>query len=185
MKKSLVLTAVALLSLGTVASASGTSTGGTLQLTGDVEGSIALQIRTSDVNPITLSSGANTKDAGATIAAVSYYGTADNTSVSGFTKTSDSTNIILTGNFDVQVDQANTGTTSYTLTAALQGSDTLTWTLDGTTLSTSDSAPLSVTAAYGARATQTLVIKVPTDHASGTSAISNTIVLTAVAGGVA
>lgn len=180
MKKALVLTAVTLLSFGAVASATGTSTGGTLALTGEVDGSIALQVKTSEANPITLS-GANTSAATATIPAVSYYGTADNSSVGGFVKTHDSSDIILTGNFDVRVDQANTGSSAYTLTAALQSADGLTWTLDGTTLSTSQSTALSSTAAYGSAATQALVIKVPTSVAASSTAISNTINLTATA----
>lgn len=180
MKKTLILTAAAILSFGAAANATGTTTNGTLALTGEVDGSIALQIRTSESNAITLS-GANTSAATATIPAVSYYGTADNSAVGGFTKTHDSSNIILTGNFDVRVDQANTGSTSYTLTAALENADGLTWDLDGTTLSTSQSSALSSTAAYGSQATQALVIKVPTTVAAGATAISNTINLTATA----
>ena len=181
MKKTLGLTAAVVLSFGAVANATGTSTGGTLALTGEVDGSIALQIRTSESSPITLASGANTAAATATIAAVSYYGTADNSSVSGFVKTHDASNIILSGNFDVRVDQANTGSSAYTLTAALESADGLAWTLDGTTLSTSASTSLSSTAAYGSNATQALVIKVPTDVAASSTAISNTINLTATA----
>ena len=181
MKKTLVLMAAVILLFGAVANASGTNTSGTLALTGEVDGSIALQIRTSESSPITLASGANSAAATATIAAVSYYGTADNSSVSGFVKTHDTESIILTGHFDVLVDQANTGSESYTLTAALQTQDDLLWTLDGTTLSTSQSAPLSSVAPSGSQATQTLVINVPTSVAASSTAISNTINLTATA----
>lgn len=181
MKKTFVLTAAIALTFGAVAYATTPTTGGTLALTGEVDGSIALVIKTSESNPITLVSGADTSAATATIAAVSYYGTADNASVSGFVKTHDSSNIILSGNFDVQVDEANLSSSGYTLTAALTGTDGNSWSLDGTTLSTSGSTPLSSTAAYSSVATQALVIKVPITASAGASAISNTINLTATA----
>ena len=181
MKKTLVLTAAVVLSFGAIANASNPGTGGTLALTGEVDGSIALQIKTSDSGPITLASGANTAAATASIAAVSYYGTADNSSVSGFVKSHDSSNIILTGNFDVQVDKANITSTDYTLTAKMSSAtDGLSWSLGGQTLGGSD-ATVSSTDSYATPVTHALVIKVPTSSGASTTLINNTIDLTATA----
>ena len=180
MKKTLVTAAIALFLVG-IANATGPDTNGTLQLSGQVDSSIALQITNSVSNPITLASGNTSAAATATISAVSYYGTADNASVGGFVKTHDASNIILTGNFGVLVNEANTSSTAYDLTAALQSEDALAWSLDGTTLSTTASSPLSSTAGYGSAATQVLIIKVPISVAASPTAISNTITLTATA----
>ena len=179
MKKTFILTAAIALAFGAVANAANPSTGGTLALTGEVDGSISLKIQNE--GGITLASGLNTNAATATVPAVSYYGTADGSVGSGWTKGHDTSNITMSGDFQVQVDQANTGSTGYTLSAALQSSDSLTWTLNGTTVQNGSSAQLTATGTYGSPVNQTLEIKVPTSVGSSSTAISNTINFTATA----
>ena len=183
MKKSLVLTAAIALSFGAVANATGPSNNGSLQLTGQVDGSIGLQVLALESGGITLATGGGTSTATASTGAVSYYGTADNaTTANNFTKTSDSTHIILTGGFAVQVDKANLTSSNYALTASVTASDGNAWKLDTVTLSSSDSAALlGGTSSYATPVTQTLVISVPTSAAAGASAISGTVNLTATA----
>jgi hypothetical protein len=171
MKKSLILTAAIALSFGAVANATGPSNTGSLQLTGEVDGSIAMAITANVDTGIVLVGGSGTSAATATIAPVSYYGTADNAVVSGFTKTSDSTHIILTGGFAIQVDKANLTSSNYNA-----------WKLDTVTLGSSAStALLGGTSSYATPVAQTLVLTVPTSAAAGSSAISGTINLTATA----
>ncbi|HEV3329888.1 MAG TPA: hypothetical protein VG096_02835 [Bryobacteraceae bacterium] len=182
MKKSLILTAAIALSFGAVANATGPSNTGSLQLTGEVDGSIAMAITANVDTGIVLVGGSGTSAATATIAPVSYYGTADNAVVSGFTKTSDSTHIILTGGFAIQVDKANLTSSNYALTASVTTSDGNAWKLDTVTLGSSAStALLGGTSSYATPVAQTLVLTVPTSAAAGSSAISGTINLTATA----
>jgi hypothetical protein len=183
MKKNLVVTAALALFFGVGAYASGVSNGGSLALTGEVDGSIALQVLALESGGITLTGGGGTSAATAATGAVSYYGTADNASTAnGFVKTSDSTHIILTGGFAVQVDKANLTSSNYALTASVTSSDGNAWKLDTVTLTSSAStALLGGTSSYATPVTQTLVITVPTSAAAGASAISGTINLTATA----
>jgi len=182
MKKNLVFTAAIALFFGGAAYATNPSNNGTLALTGEVDGSIALQVLALESGGITLTGGGGTSAATAAIAPVSYYGTANNAIVSGFTKTSDSTHIILTGGFAVQVDKANITSSNYALTASVTSSDGNAWNLDTVNLTSSAStALLSGTSSYATPVTQTLIVTVPTSAAASTTAISGTVNLTATA----
>jgi hypothetical protein len=183
MKKNLVFTAALALFFGGAAYATNPSNGGTLALTGQVDGSIALQVTAIDTTGITLNSGANTSAAITTTGIVSYYGTANNAATSNnFVKTSDATHILLTGLFGVQVDKANLTSSNYALTASVTTSDGNAWKLDTVVLSSSPStALLSGTSSYATPVTQTLVISVPTSAAGSSSTISGTVNLTATA----
>jgi len=183
MKKNLVFTAAIALLFSGAAYATNPSNNGSLTLTGEVDGSIALKVTAIESGGITLTSGGGTSAATTTTGAVSYYGTADNASTTnGFVKTSDSTHIILTGTFGVQVDVANLTSNNYALTASVTTSDGNAWKLDTVTLSSSASAALlGGNSEYGSPVTQTLAISVPITAAAGSSAISGTVNLTATA----
>jgi hypothetical protein len=98
---------------------------------------------------------------------------------SGVTKTVNGTsNWSLSTPVDVVVQVANQTSSNYTLTAALQTSDsTNTWQLGATSLSTT-AATLTSTGAYGSTA-YTYKLTIPFSEAAG--AISNTINFTATA----
>ena len=165
----LLFAACAVLLVGSVAYASGPTTGGTLTLSGTLNPSIVLVFHQNPSNGIQITTGDGSSVAGASLSTVSMYGTA-NGLIAGvnFTKTQQSDGFTLTGTFNVEVDAANVGESSgYTLTAQLQSSDPAQWSLNGNTVT--NSSPLTVTSSgtYGVQTPTSLALKFPASIASG------------------
>ena len=178
MKKNSVLIAAMVLSCAAVASASGLAANGSLALTGEVDGSLVLAFHQNvQGTGFTINTGDGTATAGASLATVSKYGTADGViDESNFTKTTQSDGFTLTGKFDYQVDKANITSSNYTLAASLQNSDTLQWTLDGASLTHGSQTQMTGTGLYATRYHTTLAVKIPNSETAGSK--SNTIVFT-------
>ena len=83
--------------------------------------------------------------------------------------------------FDVQVDLANSASTTYTLTATLATADaTNTWSIGATDISSGASFALTAAGVFGAAVPYTLKITVPASEVAGL--ITNSIGFTAVGG---
>lgn len=179
MRKSLVIAAALVMCFGVAANAT-VNNGGSLALTGEVEGSITITFAEIATTGIVFVTGAGSSSATAAIGTVSMYGTAAGAiNPVNFVKANNSGNFTLTGTYKVQVDKANLTSASCDIKAALNASDTKnTWAINTVTLSTT-AATTDATAAYGDPYTETLVITVPNSAAAG--AFDNSIVYTVVA----
>lgn len=176
MRNTLILAAAGILCLGTVANAQVVNAGGSLALTGTVEGSILLTFHQNTSGGITLG-GDGTSSASAALTTVSMYGTPDGVFAAGANFVKSSTpgaGFTMSGTYNVKVDQANTSSASYNLQAALNSSDAnYGWAVNGQTLSTI-AATVSTGQTYGSQTLQTLVIDVPVTSAA--AAVNNSII---------
>lgn len=177
MKKKQILIAAMALSFAAVANASGQGANGTLSLTGEVDASLVLAFHQDTSGGITINNGDGTATAASSLSTVSMYGTANGV-VAGtnFTKTTQSDGFTLTGIFDYQVDKANVTSSNFTLTATLQNSDNLQWTLNGSGLANGSQTTVTSNGLYTVRYPVTLAVKVPNTETAGSK--SNTIVFT-------
>ena len=176
MKKTIFLAAAGILCLGIIANAQVVNAGGSLALTGTVEGSILLTFHQNTGGGITLG-GDGTSSASAALTTVSMYGTPDGAFAAGanFVKsTTPGTGFTMTGTYNVKVEKANTSSDNYDLLAALNASDAnYGWTVNGQTLGTV-AVTVSTAQTYGSQTLQTLVISVPAT--SNAASVSNSII---------
>ena len=177
MNRTIILGAAMALSFAAIAGAAGQGANGTLALTGEVDASLILTFHQNTSNGITINTGDGTATATSSLSTVSMYGTADGV-VAGtnFTKTKQADGFTLTGVFDYQVDKANVNSSNFTLTASLQASDNLQWTLNGSGVTNGSQTQLTTNGLYATRYPTTLAVKVPSSEAAGSK--SNTIVFT-------
>jgi hypothetical protein len=123
------------LCLGTVANAQTVNNGGSLALTGTVEGSILFIFHQDNSGGVTINTGDGTSAAAASLSTVSMFGTADGiVGGTNFTKTKVSGGFTLSGTYKVEVDKANVTSTGFNLGAQMQGSDGITWSVEGSAL---------------------------------------------------
>lgn len=149
---------------------------GTLTVTATVAASMQL-IFDSDPSGVPLS-GTGTNAATLALGTVQAYG---GTVPAGATRTvNGTTDYTYSSPFDVKVTKANSASSNYTLTAALNAADaTNTWKVDAVTLTTS-AQQITATGGYGSDAVHTLYLTIPFSEADGTS-ISNVVNFTATA----
>jgi hypothetical protein len=157
-----------------VQSASATSATGTVAVTATTVASVSLTFVTDGAG-ITLGS-SGTSAATVAFGSVQAYGGSVPANVTK--AVNGTTNWSVATPFDVVVQVANQTSSNYTLTAALQTTDsTNTWALGATNLTTT-AATLTSTGAYGSTA-YTFKLTIPFSAAAG--AISNTLNFTATA----
>ena len=174
--KHLLLAVAIILFVGLIANAQTTSNG-SLALTGEVDGSIALFFF-SDPSGYTFSADGLANEP-VSIGDLSAYGTANGHLPNNFTKAMDSDGFHLTTPFLLQVMEANLSSTSYTLTAHLGDNDPTVWEIDGNILSTTP-ALISDSLAYTTKVQHTLYVKfLFTENAN--SSLTDTITFTATA----
>jgi hypothetical protein len=158
-----------------------TTSSGTFNVTATIEPTISLTFA-SDGSGLALLSGSGTSTATLAFGNIQAYGYSAPT---GVTQTvvgsgASATAFTVATPFDVLVMEANSTSTSYTLTAALNSADTNSdvWTIDGTTITTT---PGSITTggSYGSAASHTLKISIPFANTSGS--ISNAVNFVATA----
>jgi len=177
MRKSIIVTIVAILALSGAAMAqAGNTASGTLTVTATVNSSINL-VFNSDPSGVTLSSGAGTNAATlafGNVAAFGAIGANITRSVVAGTSFTISTPV------DVLVTKANSSSANYTLKAQLGTADPNNniWAVAGNTITSTSATPITATGTYGSNTPETIAITIPFTEASGT-AISNTINFTA------
>jgi len=176
MKKSIVITILAVLALSGAAMAqAGNTASGTLTVTATVNSSINL-VFNSDAAGVPLSSGAGTNAATIAFGNVAAFGAIGanitRTVVAG-------TSFTVSTPVDVLVTKANSSSANYTLKAQLGAADaTNTWAVAGNTITSAATSTITATGTYGSNASESIAITIPFTEASGT-AISNTINFTA------
>ncbi|MGJ5815264.1 hypothetical protein [Paludibaculum fermentans] len=171
----LILLAVLALGLGGAAHAQ-QSGGGSVAITGEVQGSIALYFWQDPTGYQLSEGGASTL---VEIGDVSAYGTPNGLLANRFTKGMQSDGFYLSTPFLVQVLRANLpSSTGYTLTAQLGDDDDTMWVIDGNLLSTTP-VLISATEAYTTKRQHVLFVKFPFSKAAG--GLSDTITFTATA----
>jgi S-formylglutathione hydrolase FrmB len=176
MKKSIVITILAVLALSGAAMAqAGNTASGTLTVTATVNSSINL-VFNSDAAGVPLSSGAGTNAATLAFGNVAAFGAIGanitRTVVAG-------TSFTVSTPVDVLVTKANSSSANYTLKAQLGAADaTNTWAVAGNTITSAAASTITATGTYGSNASESIAITIPFTEASGT-AISNTINFTA------
>ena len=132
-KRNLIFAALAAMALGAGAN-SQTTAGGSLALSGEVQGSIAILFWQAPAG-YQLTEG--TDSTAMAIGDVSAYGTPDGAMANKFTKAMDSDGFHVSSPFRMEVRQANLPTSSgYTLRAQLGDDDDTVWEVDGQVLST-------------------------------------------------
>jgi hypothetical protein len=158
------------------------SSSGTLTVTASIDPSISLTFA-SDASGLALTSGSLTNTATMALGHIAAYGY---TPPTGVTQTvngsspSTATNFSVSTPFDVLVMEANTISSSYTLTAALNSADsTNTWKVDGTAVTSGTPISITSSATYDTAASHTLLITVPFTNTTGS--ISNAINFVATA----
>lgn len=175
MRKVLISAAAALL-LATAASAQ-TTASGAITFDGTLQGSIQLIFHQNPSNGIQIQTGDGTSAATAALGTVSMYGTPNGLiGTTNFTKTVQSDGFTLAGTFNVEVDEANLGSDAYSLSAQLQATDLLQWTLNSVVLSTTGQVVLA-SGSYGTQEVQTLSVKIP--NTVGAASVGNQINFTA------
>lgn len=167
-------TALSVFALIGVASAQTTGSG-TLGVTANVQGSLNLTFST-DASGLAMT-GTTTSAAALPFGTVSMFG---GTVPGGVTKTvTGTTSFALSTPFDVRVDQSNSASTTYTLSATLSAADsTNTWSIGPTDVSSGAAFALTSTGAYATAVPYTLKLSVPASE--GTASISNTVNFSAV-----
>jgi len=174
--KHLLLAVAIILFVGLIANAD-VNTGGSLAVTGEVDGSIALFFF-SDPSGYTFSTDGLANES-ISIGDLSAYGTPNVLLANNFTKGMDADGFHLSTPFLLQVMEANLSSTSYTLTAHLGDNDPTVWEIDGNILSTTP-ALISDSLAYTTKVQHTLYVKFPfTENAN--SSLTDTITFTATA----
>jgi hypothetical protein len=153
---------------------------GTLGVSATVSGSIVMLI-TKDTSGMTVGGSSSAATFG--FGTVSYYG---GTPPTGVTKTLQAgTSFTLATPFDVEVDVANSNSTTFSLAATLTTADTVnSWTVNGFPI-TSTSGPITSTGGYGAPASYAFNLVVPITLTpvgpATTSPIANTLNFVATA----
>ena len=174
-KRNLIFVAVMVSGLGAVANAQ-QANGGSLALTGEVEGSIALYFWQDPSGYQLTEGGSSTVVA---IGDVSAYATPNGLLANKFTKGIQSDGFYLSTPFQLQVLEANLpSSTGYTLTAHLGDDDDTSWVIDEHVLST---VPVLISNAepYTTKRQHILYVKFPFTKSPG--ALSDTITFTATA----
>jgi hypothetical protein len=167
------MVAAGMLMLPALATAQDTSSG-TLTVTATVESSIGLTFE-NDGAGVALT-GAGTNAATMSLGAISAYNAF---STVGVTRSVGATNFTVSSAFGVKVVKANSASSTYTLSAALDSADTTnTWRINATSLSTS-SQSLGATFGYGSAVSHTMHLTVP--FSASTGAISKVLNFTALA----
>jgi hypothetical protein len=150
---------------------------GTLAVSAELASSIDVTF-VSDASGVTLG-GTGTAAATLDFGSVSRFGAAP----THVTKTvQGTTSITVSTPFDVLVNESNSASDTYTLSAVLTTTDaTNVWTIDSVPVPTTPSTPLAVTTtgAYGSGASHTLALVIPDSELGQT--ISNTIDFVATA----
>lgn len=172
--------AVILMSASSALSAQTVTSSGTFTVTATIDPSISLSFA-SDTSGLALASGNGTNTATLAFGHVAAYGytapTGVTQSVNGTAGNATSFNISTP--FDVLVMKANSTSSSYTLTAALNSADTTnTWTIDSKTV-TSDPTSITSSGTYDSAASHTLQVTIPFTNTTGS--ISNAVNFVATA----
>lgn len=182
MKKILLSTVMGAAIMMTVSNvrAQNPTSSGSLTVTATIDPSISLSFAT-DGSGLTLSSGAGTNAATLAFGDIAAYGLTPPTNV---TRTVNgaaglATAFSVSTPFDVLVMQANSSSTGYTLTAALNTADTTNaWSVGGTSV-TSSATQLTASGTYDSAASYTLLISIPFTNTTGS--LSNAINFVATA----
>lgn len=175
MKRDILFTALVLLALSASAS-SQTTAGGSLALSGEVQGSIAI-LFWQDPAGFQLTEG--TSSTTMAIGEVSAYGTLNEVMANKFTKAMDPDGFHVSTPFLLQVLEANLPSSSgYTLKAQLGDDDDTVWAIDGNVLSTTP-ALLSSTEPYTVKRQHVLSAKFPFTKTA--TSLNDTITFTATA----
>jgi hypothetical protein len=174
--KHLLLAVAIILLAGLIANAQTTSNG-SLALTGEVDGSIALFFF-SDPSGYTFSADGLANES-ISIGDLSAYGTPNVLLANNFTKGMDADGFHLSTPFRLQVMEANLSSASYTLSAHLGDNDPTVWEIDGNILSTTP-ALISDSLAYTTKIQHTLYVKFPFTEGSNSS-LTDTITFIATA----
>jgi hypothetical protein len=162
-------------------SAQSATSSGTLTVTGTIDPSISLSFA-SDASGLALSSGSGTGTATMALGHIAAYGY---TAPNGVTQAvngaaGNATAFSVSTPFDVLVMEANTTSTSYTLTAALNSSDTANiWSVGGVTVTSGTPATITSEGTYDHAASYALLISIPFTNTTGT--INNAINFVATA----
>jgi len=174
MKKTFILASV-LSAFALTGIASAQTGSGTLGVTATVTGSINLTFVT-DASGLAVT-GTGTSTASLPFGTVSMYAGSVPANV---TKTiHGTTSFDLSTPFDVQVDLANSASTTYTLTATLATADAVNvWSIGATDISSAAAFALTSAGEFGSAVPYTLKINVPASEAAGL--ITNSIGFTAV-----
>ena len=174
-KRNLIFAAFAAIALGGGAHAQ-TTTGGSLALAGEVQGSIAI-LFWQDPAGYQLTEG--TSSTAMDIGTVSAYGTPSGAMANKFTKGMDSDGFHVSSPFQLQVVEANLPSSSgYTLRAQLGDEDDTVWEVDGQVLSTTP-ALLASAEPYTTKRQHILYAKFP--FAKTATRLNDTITFTASA----
>lgn len=158
-------------------SASGVTGSGTLQVTADIQGSILVTF-TTDVAGLAVT-GTGTSAGTLPFGTQKMFGGAPGTGVTKVVTIG--TGFTLSTPVDIEVDVANTNTTNYTLSAALNAADANhTWTFNNVVL-TATPAAVDATGTYGQANSYVFILGVPQAYTAGANTVSNTINFTATA----
>jgi hypothetical protein len=152
-----------------------TAGSGTLEVTASVQGSLNLTFVT-DGNGLAVT-GTTTSTGALPFGTVSMYG---GTIPANVIKTvNGTTSFDLSTPFDVRVDQSNSASTTYTLSATLATADASNkWSIGGTDISSAAAFALTSTGAYATAVPYVFKLEVPATEASGS--VSNSIGFTAI-----
>jgi hypothetical protein len=175
MKRQLIL--ISVLSAFTGLVSAQVTGGGTLGVTADIQGSILVTF-ISDGSGLAVT-GTGSSSGSLPFSNEQMYG---GTPATGVTKTlTSNTSYTLSTPVDIQVDVANTASSSYLLKAWLTTADTHhTWTFNSVDL-TSSSQTVDATGTYGQPNAYTFVLTVPASSNGAANTISNTVNFTATA----
>lgn len=175
MRKNVVFTSLIAFTLIAGAGAQ-TTAGGSLALSGEVQGSIAI-VFWQDPAGYQLSEGASSTTVA--IGEISAYGTSNGALANRFTKAMDSDGFHVSTPFQLQVVEANLPASSgYTLHAQLGDDDDTVWEVDGQVLSTTP-ALLASAEPYTTKRQHVLYAKFP--FAKTATSLNDTITFTASA----
>jgi hypothetical protein len=162
---------------GLIASAQ-TNSNGSLALTGQLDGSIALFFYSAPSGYVFSSDGLANEPV--SIGDISAYGTTNALQSNNFTKAMDTDGFHLSTPFLLQVMEANLpSSTGYRLMASLGDNDATVWEIDGVILSTTP-ALISASEPYTTKVPHTLYVKFPFTENSNSS-LTDTITFIATA----
>jgi hypothetical protein len=166
------LAAMSMLPSRASAQAGTISNTGNLTVSANVQPSLNMVFDSDTTNGVALSSGAGSGSAALAFGNVVAYGS-EPTNV---TETSlGSSNFTVKTYFDVKVSEANSTSSSYSLTAELQNADSVnSWAVDGTAINNISASPVgSGSDSYDSDVEHNVAITIPISEASG--AVSNII----------
>lgn len=146
-----------------------TASSGTLTVSATVQSSIAL-VFNSDASGVALT-GSGTNAATLNFGTVQAFG---GTVPTGVTRTDGTIDFTVSSPVDVEVTEANSTSSGYTLTAELGSQDaTNTWKVGGVKVTNSGTAQITAAGAYGSGSNYPVSITIP--FSEGAATISNTI----------